>query len=241
MHHVDRYLDIFAVGMSRKWATRTYVELFAGPGVSWDKTAHVFLDGSALRALLHPFTRFALVDLDPPATAALTQRMANERRPHPIFNGDCNRVIDDVAATIPRDGITLAFVDPTNWQVELPTIGTLAECGRVDILMTFFSGFMRRLWYHDAPSLDRFFGDESWRDIRDAPARERVERLTRLYNEKLVQFGYLPDCWRHTVPVRNSKNVFMYSIVLFTKHPRGLDFWIKAKQVDVGGQLAFFD
>ena len=227
--------------MSKKWVTRTYVELFAGPGLSWDKSTRRFLEGSSLLAMHHPFTRFTFVELDLRAAAALTQRTAAETRPHPIFMGDCNQVIDDVVGTIPRDGITLAFVDPTNWQVELPTIGTLAACGAVDILMTFFSGFMRRLWYHDAPSLDRFFGDGSWRAIRDAPAHERIERLTRLYNEKLVQFGYLPDCWRHTVPVRNSRNVFMYSIVLFTKHSRGLDFWIKAKQVDVGGQLALFD
>lgn len=241
IHHVDRYLDMFAVGMSKKWDERAYVELFAGPGLSWNKSTKRFLDGSAVRALQHPFTRFAFVDRDSDATAALTARTANETRPHPILTGDCNIVVDDVIDTLPRGAITLAFVDPTNWQVELPTIAKVASCGAVDILMTFFSGFMRRVWYHDVPALDRFFGDESWRAIRDAPQRERVQRLTRLYNEKLVPLGYLPDCWTETVPVRNSKNVFMYSIVLFTKHPRGLDFWIKAKQVGVGGQLGLFE
>lgn len=241
VHNVDRYLDIFAVGMSKKWTERTYVELFAGPGLSWDKTTHRFLEGSAIRATHHPFTRFVFVDMDSDATDALTRRTAGEERPHPIYPGDCNLVIDRVVQAIPQGGITLAFVDPTNWQIELATVGKLAASGAVDILMTFFSGFMRRVWYYDVPALDRFFGDGSWRDVRDAPAHERVERLTRLYNEKLSSFGYLPDCWRHTVSVRNSRNVFMYSIVLFTKHARGLDFWIKAKQVEVGGQLHLFD
>ena len=235
VHHVDRYAQIFAGAMKKKWSALNYVELFAGPGMSWDKETRQFVTGSAVRALQEPFTNFVFVEMDPVASAALSARLAGEQRSWCVITDDCNSAIGRVADALQR-GLTLAFVDPTNWQVALSTMEQLAAGRNVDILMSFFSGFMRRVWYTDVPALDRFFGDSSWRQIRDAPRSDRISLLIRLYNQKLARLGYLPDCWREAVPVRNNKNVFMYSLVLFSKNPLGLKFWRDAAVVDERGQ-----
>lgn len=237
-HFVDRYAHLFATGMKNLWKHRIYVELFAGPGLSYDRARHEFIDGSAVRALDADFTDYVYVDLDSAATAALTARTGPKAggRALGIIPGDCNLVVGDVLKKIP-DGLTLAFIDPTNWQVSLQTVRRLAEHRRTDILMTFHAGSMLRVAGLNPPGLDAFFGTREWRDALVGPREERVTSLMQLYNRQLEPFGYQPDCFRQSVSVRNTKNAMMYTLVLFTKSSRGLDFWQKARAVDEGGQL----
>ena len=92
VHYVDRAADISRVA-SATWRL-AYVELFAGPGRSWDRGHRAFLDGSAIRAL-KTFREY-VVDIDPAATAASQSASAAEAdRPYHL-TGDCNKVIDYV-------------------------------------------------------------------------------------------------------------------------------------------------
>lgn len=243
-HYVGRYVSIFANGMRRQWDRRCYVELFAGPGLSFDKSLNEFTDGSPIRALKADLTDFVFVDSDPGATRALAKRTAiwQKDRPVHIVTGDCNRVVDEITATMPAVALTLAFVDPTNWQVEMTTVRSLAAERRIDLLLTFHAGQMKRVERYDVPALDAFFGSDIWRAALRLPRGERSARLLSMYNEALTSLGYRPDCYRSAVPVRNSRNVIMYYLVLFTKHERGLDFWRKAIAIDENRQpLLLFD
>jgi hypothetical protein len=66
--------------------------------------------------------------------------------------------------------------------------------------------------------------------------------LLSLYNRQLARFGYL-ESWQHRVPVKNSRGVAMYQLVMFSKHARGVDFWRKsiARDPDPSGQTSLFD
>lgn len=110
VYYVGRYAAIFANGMKNRWKRRAYVELFAGPGISYDLGHRQFVDGSALRALAMTFTDWAFVDLDPVAMSALRQRIAARQRSAAatVIQGDCNEVIPQVRAQIPADALTLA-------------------------------------------------------------------------------------------------------------------------------------
>lgn len=156
-YFVDRYARMFATGMKNLWARRTYVELFAGPGLSYDRARRQFIDGSAIRALDAEFTNFVFVDIDPVAVDALRERIRRrgETRPAPVTPGDCNLVVNQVLADIPRDSLTLAFIDPTNWQIQLETVRALAEARRMDLLVTFHVGGMRRVSALPVPALRR--------------------------------------------------------------------------------------
>jgi hypothetical protein len=110
----------------------------------------------------------------------------------------------------------------------------------MDLLMTFHIGNMKRVAGLNVPQLDAFFGSHEWSEILDGPRDQRTVGLLQLYNKKLEAAGYLPDCWKETVPVKNARNAVMYALVLFTKHERGLDFWKKARQVEETGQQQLF-
>jgi three-Cys-motif partner protein len=245
VNFVDKATTIFATGMKNKWPHRGYIELFAGPGLSWDRSGCEFIAGSAIRALDRNFTHYAFVDIDRYATVAPRDRIAARGRSQvaPVILGDCNGVVPAIHSAIPADALTLAFVDPTSWQVRLNTIAALTKDRRIDLLMTFHAGSMKRLARTaSAPALDAIFGTDEWRTALRCPRPERMEALLRLYNHQLAPLGYV-ESWKHRLPVKNRKGVAMYQLVMFSKHSRGIDFWRKsiADDPDPSGQTRLSD
>jgi three-Cys-motif partner protein len=239
-HYVDRIAKLFSTGMKNKWPVRGYIELFAGPGLSYDEDRHAFIEGSAMRALSRNFTHYAFVDIDDRATNALNVRIAGRPR-IAVIQKDCNDAVADIRAAIPRNGLSLAFIDPTNWQVRLETIGDLVAGRRVDLLVTFHAQSMFRMKRIPSPELDAFFGTPEWRSALLCAGWERVDALLGLYNRQLSQFGYL-ESWRDRVSVRNRENRVIYQLAYFSKDERGVDFWRKAiSGVDESGQQSFWD
>lgn len=240
-YYVDYYADMFATGM-KKWPRRSYVELFAGTGISWDYGHHTETTGSALRALRRAFTEYVYVDIDVVATAALAERVARvtlrpDQRHPTILTADCNDAIPAIREAI--DGtICLAFIDPTNWQVRFESVAELVRDRRVDLLVTFHHGAMRRV--RDVAALSAFFDTDEWRRLVRLPRPEVSGALVGLYNSQLGKLGYL-DTHSYVVPVRNRKNVVMYDLVVFTRDPRGVDFWKKTLSApDEAGQRGFW-
>jgi three-Cys-motif partner protein len=241
-YYVDYYADMFATGMHRIWPRRAYVELFAGTGLSWDYGHCHEIEGSALRALRRDFTDYVFVDIDATATAALQARLSRIQRPglsRPVvIANDCNDAVATVR-TVTRDAITLAFIDPTNWQIRFESIARLVEGRRVDLLFTFHHGAMRRV--SSAPALDAFFDTDRWRPLLNLPRSMVAGALVQLYNGQLQQLGFL-DTHELVVPVRNRRNVVMYDLVVFTRDGRGADFWRKTLSApDEVGQRSFWD
>lgn len=241
---VDNQTTIFATGMKNRWDRRAYVELFAGPGMSYDRVGREFLAGSAIRALERNFTHYAFVDIDRRAVNALRERISirGKSAEAPVFQMDCNAAVVSIHRVIPADALTLAFVDPTSWQVRLSTIEALSKDRFVDLLMTFHAGSMKRLAHIPSPALDAFFGTDEWRNALASPWWERLERLLVLYNRQLAQFGYR-ESWQHRVAVKNSRGVAMYQLVMFSRHARGVEFWQKsiARDAHPSGQTSLFD
>ena len=209
---VDNQTTIFATGMKNRWEHRAYVELFAGPGLSYDRVGHEFIAGSAIRALDRNFTHYAFVDIDRRAVNALRERIdaRGKSAVAPVFQADCNSAVPAIQRVVPADALTLAFIDPTSWQVRMSTIEALAKDRRVDLLMTFHAGSMKRLANMSGNgALDAFFGTDEWRAALRCPWWERLENLLQLYNRQLGTLGYL-ESWQHRVPVKNSRGVAMY-------------------------------
>lgn len=233
VHYVDRYASIFATGMKNLWLRRAYVELFAGPGLSAIRCTTRFIDGSAIRALDREFTDHMYVDLDPRAVGALRRRIATRelgsRQVTVLDAMDCNDAVPSLRSLIPSGALTLAFVDPTNWQVRMDTVAALTDHQRVDLLMTFHTGSMVRMGLaQDTSRLDAFFGTGAWRAALTRPRWEKAKVLLETYNRQLEQLGYDGSCHEHAVPVLNSRGRALYQLVLFTKHERGVEFWRQA-------------
>jgi three-Cys-motif partner protein len=226
-YYVDRYARMFATGMKNKWRRRAYVELFAGPGRSWEEAGKRFVDGSPIRSFDHEFTDRVFVEKDVVAASALSERLRRRGHERPVLVGDCNTKIGSVVEAIPKDALTLAFVDPTNWQVRLSTIETLVTSRKVDLLVTFMYGSMKRVAKSDPPALTAFFGTPDWKDQLGLSRWAVLDGLASLYNSQLQRYDYLPS-YRRRIVVPNRMNVPMYALVLFSRSARGVDFWEKA-------------
>jgi three-Cys-motif partner protein len=239
--YTDRYAAIFSVGMKNRWPRRCYIELFAGPGVSVDRSSGRFVPGSALLAMEHPFTDFLFVDIDKTAASALRQRAEQKRGTRNVWVRamDCNRAIGSIMERIPDDAISLAFVDPTAAQVRFSTIAQLAN-RRVDLLFTFHVGAFRRAVSTRARDIEAFFPPHAdWRGALRLPLERQIPALVNVYQEGLKSHGY-QQAGTKWVSMRNSRNVLMYVLVLFTKHPRGQEFWQKAIAEEETGQTRLF-
>lgn len=240
-HYLERYAQIFSVGM-KKWERRTYIDLFAGPGRCYEEESGDFYDGSPLIALQHDFTDHIYVELNSDSADALRTRcaaVAPGRRPA-VIEGDCNDRIGQVIRAMPSQGVTLAFVDPTSWQIGFRTIEALTKGRRVDLMVSFFAGMMKRVVHYEQPKLDAFFGTDEWRDQRymDSDGQPSLAGLLGCYREQLEKIGYHNALSAREIEVKNSKNATMYLMAFFSKHPLGYKFWDEVTTQDERGQLA---
>jgi three-Cys-motif partner protein len=238
---VDSLSRMFATGMKNSWHRRAYVELFSGPGRSWDRDKGRFVAGSAIRALDFEFTDYVFLDKDPRATGALAARVAL----HPrgalarVVTGDCNRRIDEVRSLVPENSLTLAFIDPTAWQITFDTVAQLVEQRKVDLLLTFHAFRLVRVAHLRVKHVDAFFDTAEWRPIVQQPSPYQiVEELAALYNRQLSRLRYL-ESYEYRVPFRNSKNATLYQLVGFSRHPMGVKFWAEASKANESGQRQF--
>jgi three-Cys-motif partner protein len=239
---VDTLARMFATGMKNAWPRRAYLELFAGPGRSWDRDKRQYVTGSALRAMDFDFTDYVFVDRDPRATAALLGRI----KAHPrgsrakVRTGDCNAVIDEVSTLLPPSALTLAFVDPTAWEISFDTVARLVAGRKVDLLLTFHAFKLVRIAHlNQVEHVNAFFGTDAWLPIVRQPSSYRiVEELAALYNNQLAGLGYLQS-YEHRVPFRNAKNSSLYQLVGFSRNPLGVKFWAEASKASESGQRQF--
>jgi three-Cys-motif partner protein len=241
-HYLERYADIFATGM-KKFPRRAYLDLFAGPGRCFEKETGETYDGSPLIGLRRNFTDHIYVELEDKAAAALDARCSPWKRERyvTVIPGDCNAKIDEVIGHLPRFGITFAFIDPTNWQISFDTIRRLTATRRVDLLVSFFGPSMKRVAALDQPRVDAFFGTKAWQtDPRflGPDHRPTLSGLLACYREQLAGIGYLNQISAREIEVKNSKNVPMYLMAFFSKHPLGYTFWDRITTEDEKGQIA---
>ena len=85
LYYLGRYLKIFSVGMSKKWADKLYyVDLFTGPGRCLIRGTQKEIDGSPLIALLgFNFAKYFFFEADRPCHEALEERV-KERAPQKV-------------------------------------------------------------------------------------------------------------------------------------------------------------
>ena len=233
------YSAIFA--KMQKFPRRVYVDLFAGPGrVRYEETGE-YADGSPLLALKHGFTEFVFVELDPAFSSALQARCVSREpdRRVTVLQGDCNARVDEVVRLLPPRGLTLAFIDPTNWQVSFDTIRKLAAVPGVDLVVSMFLGSMKRVPDAARPNIDAFFGTDKWRREPYVNARGdlTLHGMMRCYREQLESLGYLNVPSAREIAVNTKTGTPLYLLAFFSKNQLGYEFWDKAIARDPSGQM----
>jgi len=152
---------------------------------------------------------------------------------------DCNNseLLADILEFIPTQALCLAFIDPFNWNISFSTLQGLTASRRMDLILVFQLGSMKRAMQYSPSSLTEFFGDAGrWIEVYESTSPQKLTRTMLDYlKERLSTLGYLGASFPSEVPVVNTKNVPLYYLVFASKHPRGQDFWQKAIQRTASG------
>jgi len=245
LYYLERYLDIFSVGMAKKWPGKLYyADLFAGPGQCIMRDTNEEIDGSPLIALKFNFAKYFFFEADEQNYKALVSRVKTRSPEKDVLaiHGDCNQEIDQVEP--PPGSLGLAFIDPTGVSpIAFETIRKMTANQKIDLIINFHEGMGVRMNIHqhtkkEGSALSDFIGSNQWReDFKNAPSSidEVCRKISHEYQQNLRGLGYqVID--GDQIPVRTDKNVLLYYLLFASKHPRGNEFWRKIKLIDPHGQ-----
>ena len=177
---LESYLDFYTTALKNQSFKLMYIDAFAGTGRinsrSEDEGVQEFIEGSAARALGicdKPFDRVIFVEKDVERFESLDQlRRTNVGRDIRVENADAN----DFLKNLQEDWHSwrgVLFLDPFATEVEWSTIEKISRFNALDTWILFPVSAVARMMPRSktpddisprwAESLNRIFGDESWR------------------------------------------------------------------------------
>lgn len=242
------YLSIFSTGMRNLWRTRVYLDLFTGAARAIIEGTTRKVSTSALIALgvKHPFDRYVFCERNRQKMKALRKRVERIAGGFDVrfVPGDCNLQVENILAELPppeeRGVLTACFVDPFALaDLKFETLRRLADGRAIDFLTLVPSHVDAkrnelRLTRDEDPILDEFLGGREWRGRRDVALRGGSSRsfanfVVEEFGRSVQKLGYLRFLPTDAVPV-DAKGLPLYHLALFSKNPRGADFWKKTKR-----------
>jgi three-Cys-motif partner protein len=239
-HYLRNYCGITTVSMRSKFKL-VYLDVMAGPGLCKMEDTGEEFPGSPFVALEHDFAEYILIEESPELAQALKQRVASHAKARKIrvIGENWVDVVDSGRLKFDASTLVVAFVDPTGVsQIPIAAMRKLAANPKIDLLVT-IQHRLGIVWnepqYRKSTSgqtaLDEFLGDADWRTWDSKDASEFGRLAVEQYCSKLEREGFRTT--RHvSVPEANP----LYRFTLFSRHPRGEDFWLKVLKTDEKGQ-----
>lgn len=249
---IERITEIFNAGMQRKWSQRYYIDLFCGPGLCRLKDSDDEIDGSPMLAAKSKakFTHYYLADKNPANLESLKHRISRLHLPKPeyihFYKGEADTLVGQIIDEMPpaQSSLGLAVFDPWGWDFSFSTLAEIADGRRLDLVVNFPIGYIKRNWKNDLPRLDDYMNGDAYREPfraamrRENPGESSARILLDAYAKELQKVGY--NYVRDNVFVENSKHVTLYGLLFASKHSRGADFWDKVTRRTESGQWRMF-
>ncbi len=239
---ISLYAQLFASGMKNKWGKRVYIDLYAGAGYSRIQGTSLVLKGSPILALTvsDPFDKYIFCEEKPLLRSALQERVRRAASPAEveIVAGNCNCEVDRICSLIPsyskeQTVLTLCFVDPFDFGIKYETLRKLSKF-YVDFLVLLAIGMdANRNYEHyvdgESSKIDEAFGCTEWRQRwKRSGARRKDFRsfLAREFAGSMKSLGYLcPPPHQMKLVRSDEKNLPLYHLALFSRHPLAYRFW----------------
>ena len=235
---------IFTQAMKNKWPGRLYyVDLFSGPGRCVIRHSDAETEGSPLIAAEADFTQYYFADEDEQSIDALEKRVAringSGKQLH-YYVGRAGETVDRVLRELPHSNrsLGLAFFDPWAWDFSFESLRRLTRGRRLDILINFNIGYIKRNWRYESRKLDSFLNlPIDHREFFKTKTQGVPDTRTLLdhYEQELRKIGY-----QHTAddrPVKNSNNTPLYHLIFGSKNELGKKLRDAVSQKTVSGQL----
>ena len=239
---------IFTQAMKNKWPGKLYyVDLFCGPGRCVLRHLGAETEGSPLIAAKAPFTHYYFADEDQPSIDALSQRVAglnsHGKQLH-YYTGKVEETVDQILKALPHPNrsLGLAFLDPWGWDFSFEDLKRLTKGRRLDLLINFSIGYMKRNWRNESVELDSFLNlPIDHREFFETKTRGVPDARTLLdhYEDELRKIGY--EHIADDKPVTNSKNTPLYHIIFGSKVELGKRLRDGVSQRTATGQFKMLD
>jgi three-Cys-motif partner protein len=243
-HYLKNYCGITTVSMRNRFRL-VYLDLMAGSGRRKIEETNEEFPGSPLVALEHDFADYIFIEKEPALVNALERRVANhpKARKVQIIRDDWLNVITSGKLRFDRSTLVVAFVDPIGIsEVPIEAMRLLAENPRIDLLVTiqYRLGIVRNLPQYlksesNLTALDSFLDDSSWRKWKTGDFGEFGRQAVEYFCDKFQKEQKFIGTQHVSVPEQNP----LYRFTLFTRHPRGEDFWNKILKISETGQREF--
>jgi three-Cys-motif partner protein len=219
----------------RHYTSRTYVDLYCGPGRSWISKTDKFVDGSPLVAFEaaakqgDQFTQILIADARTEYLEAAEQRLRTRGANIQPFQGEAHIVVNKVVKEIDPHGLHFAFLDPYNLgALPFSVIRKLASVRRMDLLVHVSAMDLKRDLHNyirpDGPKdLDEFA--PGWREHVDVKGRKDVvrQRIFEYWRSLIRELGTSAnDCIE---VVENSKSSDLYWLVFIARHQLAHKLW----------------
>jgi three-Cys-motif partner protein len=207
-----------------------YIDAFAGAGKHLSKATQEFVPGSPLNALVvqPQFSEFHLIDIAPEKIENLRE-LIGPRKDVFIYQGDCNEILlKDVFPLVRYEQYRrgLCVLDPYGLHLDWNVISTAGQMKSLDVFLNFpVQDMNRNVFWKDPEGVDdsqirrmnRFWGDESWRNIVyetkwnlfKVPEKEPNEVIAEAFRRRLkevAKFERVPE----PLAMENSKGAILY-------------------------------
>jgi len=219
-----------------------YIDLFAGAGYAKIiETGKTYLSSALIAmSIPSPFTKYILCEADQTRYEALESRVKRDfsHLNVELINGDSNEIIDSIFKAIPSFGkgntlLPFCFVDPFSLNLNFRTIEVLGSKILMDflILQALHMDGNRNLAKYlkeENERIAKYLGNPNWREEYNKSCKNYnsnfVKFLADQYQNKMVSLGYQKKQQMNQIR-SNTKNLPLYYLSFYSKHPRGNDFF----------------
>ena len=238
------YASIFTTSMKQQWPQLAYLGLVSGAGRATVEETNEIVETTAISAVRRadPCTKYIFIDNDKRCIRALQTRIDTlQTEPDvTLIPEDVNAALPKIIAAMPtvRPGqglLSFCFVDPFSAEFDFKIIRTLGSKFRMDFLILLMLGrdirtnFKR---YYEDPNDTRIaalIDDPDWRAKwarEERPQRYLIRFLLESFDAAMTTLGYhtARPADAHSVRI-SGKGVFLYSLVFYSKHKLGRQFW----------------
>jgi three-Cys-motif partner protein len=240
-HFLKNYCGITTGAMRNKFKL-VYLDVMAGPGrCKIEETSEEF-PGSPIVALEYDFAEYIFIEDENESANALKLRVSEHPKASKINIIPENWINVVKAGRLKFDAATLvvAFVDPTGIsQVPWSAMKRLAANPRIDLLVTIqhrlgivWNAPQYRKSKDGQTALDNFLGDQNWHRWENETPAEFGRLAVDYFCEKFQKEERFIGTEHVSIPENNP----LYRFTLFSRHPRGDDFWRKILKTDEKGQ-----
>lgn len=241
------YLDAYTTALKKRCFNLIYIDAFAGTGEILlrsenDPDQEEFIDGSAQIAIDiedKPFDEYIFVELDPQRCEKLEElKICYPEKGITIRNEDANYFLQNFKRNwLGTRGVL--FLDPFATEVEWETIKKIASFNALDTWILFPTSAITRMLPTKgkpeeklAKSLNRIYGDESWKNLYDEPSQMDMfgqkkevregdpKQLIEIYKTKLTElFGN--RFLKQSRELKNSRNAPLFEFMFCAGNPKG--------------------